>query len=73
MQIGIKIEIEQNPNLKRYLKENSYWYRYLNRDNDYLKLMYQEMKKQYKLTTSDRLEKINNNIKIVSEMFKILK
>ncbi len=73
MQLGTRIIIEQNPNLKRYIKENSYWYRYLNRDSNYLKLMYQEMKKQYKLTSTDRLEKINNNMKLISEMFKILK
>ena len=73
MQLGTRIIIEQNPNLKRYIKENSYWYRYLNRDSNYLKLMYQEMKKQYKLTSTDRLEKINNNMKLISEIFKILK
>lgn len=73
MQLGTRIIIEQNPNLKRYIKEYSYWYRYLNRDSNYLKLMYQEMKKQYKLTSTDRLEKINNNMKLISEMFKILK
>ena len=47
MQIDIKIAIEQNPNLKRYLKENSYWYNYLNRNPIYLKAMEEEMKKKY--------------------------
>lgn len=73
MQLNIKMIIEQNPDLKRYLKENSYWYKYLNRDSNYLRIMYQEMKKAYKLTPIDKLERINNNIKLVSEMFKILK
>ena len=39
MQVNVKIAIEQNPNLKRYLKENSYWYHYLNRDPSYLEMM----------------------------------
>lgn len=73
MQIGIKITILQNPDLKRYLKENSYWYKYLNRDPNYLKIMNEEMKKKYKLTPSDKLEKLNNNINIASEILKILK
>lgn len=73
MQIGIKITILQNPDLKRYLKENSYWYKYLNRDPNYLKIMTEEMKKKYKLTPSDKLEKLNNNINIASEVLKILK
>lgn len=73
MQIGIKINILQNPDLKRYLKENSYWYKYLNRDPNYLKIMTEEMKKKYKLTPIDKLEKINNNMSIASEVLKILK
>ena len=73
MQIDIKIAIEQNPNLKKYLKENSYWYRYLNRDSEYIKKVNEEMKKKYKLTSTDKLERINNNMTLVSEMLKILK
>ena len=73
MQISIKIMIEQNPDLKRYLKENSYWYKYLNRDSNNIKIMNEEMKKKYKLTSSDKLEKMTNNISLVSEMLKILK
>jgi len=73
MQLPIKIIIEQNPDLRRYLKENSYWYKYLNRDGNYLKLMNEEMKKKYGLTPSDKLEKINNNMTLVREMLKILK
>lgn len=73
MQLAIKVIIEQNPNLKQYLSENSYWYRYLNRDSNNLKIMSDEMKKKYKLTPTDKLEKINNNINVVAEMLKILK
>lgn len=73
MQISIRIAIEQNPNLKKYLKENSYWYRYLNRNTIYLKIMNEEMKKKYKLTPSDKLEKLNTNINLANEVLKILK
>ena len=73
MQVDIRIIIKQNPDLNRYLKENSYWYKYLNRDSNYIKLMNEEMKKKYKLTVGDRLEKVNNNMTVVSEMLKILK
>ena len=53
MQLGIKIAIEQNPKLKLYLKENSYWYRYLNRNPGYIKDLNEQMKKAYKLTPKD--------------------
>ena len=73
MQLPIKIIIEQNPDLRRYLKENSYWYKYLNRDGKYIKLMNEEMKKKYGLNSNYKLEKINNNMTLVREMLKILK
>ena len=64
MQINVKFKVDNDPNLKRYLKENSYWYHYLNRNPLYLKLMEEEMKKRYKLTTKDKISKISDNIKL---------
>ena len=73
MQVDVKVAIERNPNLKRYLKENSYWYNHLNRNPMYLKAMEEEMKKKYKLTPEDKIEKMRNSISMVSEFLKILK
>lgn len=73
METSVKITIEQNPNLKRYLKENSYWYHFLSRDPNNIKKMEEEMKKKYKLTTSDRLEKLYNDVSMIQEFLKILK
>lgn len=72
MQINIKFKVDSNPNLKKYLKENSYWYHYLNRNPLYLKLMEEEMKKRYKLTTKDKISKISDNINMINEILKIL-
>lgn len=73
MNIEVKMYINQNPNLKRYLSEHSYWYKYLNRDPKALKVMEEEMKKEYKLTTVDRLEKINKNISLIYNFLDVLK
>lgn len=73
MNIELKMQIDQNPNLKRYLKEHSYWYKYLNRDPRSLKAMEDAMKKEYKLTTEDKLEKLNKNISLVYTFLDILK
>ncbi len=72
MQINVKFKVDNDPNLKRYLKENSYWYHYLNRNPLYLKLMEEEMKKRYKLTTKDKISKISDNINMINEILKIL-
>jgi len=42
--------------LHSYLKENSYWYKYLNRNEVYLKDFKYFIKKKYKLGTLDKLE-----------------
>ncbi len=73
MNIELKMYIDKNPNLKRYLKEHSYWYKYLNRDPRSIKTMEDAMKKEYKLTAEDRLEKLNKNISLVYNFLDILK
>lgn len=73
MQVYVKMQIDNNPNLKRYLKENSYWYHHLNRNPFSIKDMEEEMKKKYKLTAEDRLEKMNNSIDLIKEIFNIIK
>lgn len=73
MQVETRIIINNNPNLKRYLKEHSFWYKYLNRNPRYLKDMEEAMKKEYKLTTEDRIEKLGESINLVSSLLSVLK
>ena len=44
MQVETRLKIKSNPNLYRYLRENSYWYKYLNRSPIYIKQLEEEMK-----------------------------
>ena len=73
MRQDIKLRIDSSPNLKKFLKENSYWYNYLNRNPDSIKYMEEEMKKKFNLTTEDKLKRMNNNITIIKEFLDILK
>lgn len=65
--------IKINPNIYRYLRENSHWYKYLNRDSNNLKYLIEEMKKSYKLTTIDKIENLTRNINLISTFFDVLK
>lgn len=65
--------IKANPMLYRYLRENSYWYKYLNRDAVILKQLENEMKKAYKITTEDKINKLSRNIKLISSFMDVLK
>ena len=73
MDIITQLEINSNPNLKKYLKTHSYWYKYLNRNPNYIKNMDNEMKKEYKLTTCDKIQKISADLNLLSNIIKILK
>ena len=58
MSLELQYRINSDPRLKQFLRENSYWYKYLNRSNTYLKPFISDMKDKYKLKTSIRLTKI---------------
>ena len=73
MNLDLHSKIKNDKNLSSYLRQNSGWYKYLNRNPGYIKDLNEQMKKAYKLTPKDKLEKVNNNMQLISEMLKILK
>lgn len=56
-----------------FLKENSYWYKYLNRGAIYYKSFLEDMKEKYKLKPSDKINKIISNIEMVNNFLEVLK
>ena len=50
MRADILIKINSDPKLKEFINNNSYWYKYLNRNPDLFNNMVQDMKEKYKLT-----------------------
>ena len=73
MRIDIMMKINQDINQKRYLRENSYWYKYLNRDINYYKIFLDEMKEKYKLTPADKINKFAMNINTLKTFLDVLK
>lgn len=71
MNVYTQYSVKADPNLLRYLRENSYWYKYLNRSTYYLEEFRQEMKTRYKLTPKDKLERFTKNIDKVSQIIDI--
>ena len=58
---------------QKFLRENSIWYKYLNRNpllfNDFISAM----KDKYELKPSDRLNKVLNNISLIQNFLDVLK
>lgn len=73
MDIRTQIMVRSNPNIYRFLREESYWYKYLNRNPNSMKDLEKAMKNKYKLTTEDRLEKVGNSISLLHSFMDVLK
>ena len=69
----IQYKINNDINLKRFLRENSYWYKELNRNPDNFKYFVEDMKVRYKLTTTDKINRTIDNINMISSFLDVLK
>lgn len=57
MSLDLQFKIKNDSNSLRYLHENSYWYKYLNRDSSNYIFFIEEVKTAYKLRPSDKISK----------------
>lgn len=73
MKTDIQLKIKNNQNYLRYLRENSYWYKYLNRNPIFFKTFENEVKEKYKLTGVDKISKTLETISMVEKVINTLK
>ena len=73
MNLNLQYKINQDSRLKQFLRENSYWYKYLNRSEIYYKDFINDMKDKYKLKPTDRINKMVDNINMISSFLDVLK
>ena len=73
MNLNIQHRIFSDETLHRYLWENSYWYKILNRNPYMIDNMIQEMKDRYKLNTSDKLERFSDRLTMLESLLEVLK
>lgn len=72
MNIPTQIKIRNNPNLYYYLRENSWWYKELNRHPEIIKDVEQEMKSYYKLNITDRIDRFGQRLEMIRTFMDIL-
>ena len=65
MNLETQFKINNNPMLHKYLHENSYWYKILNRDPKMINKMTEDMKKAYKLTITDKIDDLNSKMNLI--------
>ena len=71
MDLSVQFKLNENNLLHRYIRENSYWYKILNRNPSLISNMTDEMKDKYKLHTSDKIEEIGNKISMIELILKV--
>lgn len=73
MQLDTQIKIRENEKYFNYLKDNSYYIKYLNRGDIDHKKFIDDMKVTYKERTSDKISSFIDNIDMVSTIIETLK
>ena len=73
MNLNLQYKIYQDPKQHQFLRENSYWYKYLNRSESYYKDFINDMKDKYKLKPTDKINKMVENIDMIRTFLDVLK
>ncbi len=72
MDYELQFKIYKDKKLVNYLKENSEWYKYLNRSNDNYKLFLNNFKRYNRLNQTNKFNSVVDTIDTVNSIFKII-
>lgn len=73
MTLDIQFKLKNNQNYTRYLRENSYWYKTLNRHPEAFKIFEEEVKTHYGLRPTDRLERAVEAFSLLQNVISTMK
>lgn len=73
MNLDIQFRLKSNPNYIKYIRENSHWYKYLNRSPETFSMFIEEMKEKYKLRTTDKIDRFMSRIEFISDLMNVIK
>lgn len=73
MILDTQFKLKSNPLYIKYLHENSYWYKILNRHPDKFNEFVNEMKLNYKLRPTDKLASALSTFEMLSSIVSALK
>ena len=64
--------IKNDPIINRFLREESYHYKYLYRDDNYIKKVKQLALEKYHLTVNDKIDNLKNNLKLINTFMSVI-
>lgn len=65
-------KLYDNPLLLDYLRYHPKWYQYIDQDQKNYELFEKTARRELKISTSDKLEKVKNNINFASALLKYI-
>ena len=71
MSIENQIYLNNNRLLKRFLHENPKYYKYLNRDFNYIYTLNSIMKEKYNITLPDKINRLKDKIEMLNTFIDI--
>lgn len=73
MHLNLQKRLEENPKMAELLKQNSFWIKNLNRNEESMKDFEHAMKEKYHLRMSDKISSAIDNIDLISNILENLK
>jgi len=73
MTLEVQFKIKSNPLYIKYLHENSYWYKFLNRNPEKFNEFVNEVRTNYKLRPTDKINKALSTFEMISSVISALK
>lgn len=73
MDLFLQQKLNEDRKMAEYLKQNSYWYKELNRDSANYRHFVNAMKEKYHLKVTDRINNAMDSIDIISGILDTLK
>ena len=73
MTLDIQFRNKNNPHYQRYIRENSYWYKILNRDPSRIKEMEELAKEKYQLRPTDRINRMLETVEMLQTLMSSFK
>ena len=64
--------IKNNEIINRFLREESYHYKYLYRDNNYIKTIERLAKEKYGLTLINKISNLSNTINLINTFMSVI-
>lgn len=72
MNQNIRNIIKNNQMINQYLKEESYEYKYLYRDESYIKEIEKHAKRKYQGTSIDKINRLKNNLEFIKTFMSVI-